>query len=370
MSNSNFLVNVPLNNLSFGFVAFGLLRECHRRGLSPCIMPIGGNVDLSAQEINQDFGSWLNNNINKTIFKHNRKNLALRLWHINGSLESLSKSQHLLTFFELDSLTSPEINILKNQDTVFVTSKYTQQIFEEVGVSSTYVPLGFDKDNFYPTDKKYFDDDSIVFFLGGKWEFRKHTERTIRAWVKAFGNNKKYRLHCSVYNPFFHQNPEECLKINKQLFHHALDNKNIWNVEWIPPVKTNAEYNDIINSANIVISFSGGEGRNLPLMHGIGLGKHAALLYAHSHKDFASEDNAVLVKPNGKVKAADGVFFHENGPFNSGGNFFTYSDDDAIAAMEEAVKRYESNPINTAGLKLQEITYKETVDSIFNKMFA
>ena len=48
----------------------------------------------------------------KALHSHNRDNPIFKLWHLNGSLESLSKDQLLFTFYELDQPTKQEINII------------------------------------------------------------------------------------------------------------------------------------------------------------------------------------------------------------------------------------------------------------------
>ena len=79
--------NVPLNGVSYGSSSIAILREVYKRGLSPCIFPISGQVDLSAQKEDQDFNLWLQSCINKAPKYHKREDWAFRLWHINQSME-------------------------------------------------------------------------------------------------------------------------------------------------------------------------------------------------------------------------------------------------------------------------------------------
>jgi len=354
-----FALRMPYNNVSFGFCSYAITKELFRQGYNPCIFPIG-QWDTSAQVINQDFGLWLQNNMGKAIYKHNRANKCVTLWHINDALHSFSEKQTLITFLETDSCSPAEVNILNNQEMVFVTSQYTKEVMEENGVRRVkYLPLGFDKDNFYPTNKTYLSEDITVFGLFGKFEMRKAHARCLKTWASIYGNNPKYRLHAAVYNPFF--SPED----NQRLIAQALDNKVYWNISFLPYMKTNAEYNDFINSIDIAISMSGGEGFNLPLFHSIGLGRHAVALAGHVHLDYCNSDNCVLVPPNGKIRAVDNAFFQENSPFNTG-NFFSYSDDDFVSGLKEAEKRMSISRRNEAGLKLQNLTYKNTVETILS----
>ena len=58
------------------------------------------------------------------------------------------------------------------------------------------------------------------------------------------------------------------------------------------------------------------------------------------------------------------MFFKEGANINQG-NIYDFNEDEFIAGCEEAVKRYEANPVNQAGLKLQdEFTVEKTFDQI------
>ena len=85
---SDFSINCPVNSVSFGQVSTAILREFHKKGMEPCIFPIGGNLDLSTQKEDKEFSDWLTNCSNKALYSHNRDIPTFKLWHLNGSLES------------------------------------------------------------------------------------------------------------------------------------------------------------------------------------------------------------------------------------------------------------------------------------------
>ena len=75
-----------------------------------------------------------------------------------------------------------------------------------------------------------------------------------------------------------------------------------------------------------------------------------------------------MVNPSGKIPAYDGRFFKEGGPVNQG-EIFDWKEDDFIDACEEAIKRYQNNPVNEEGLKLQEeFPVSKTVDLILEDL--
>ena len=210
-----------------------------------------------------------------------------------------------------------------------------------------FVPLSFDKYNFSRKDKKYFSDDRIVFNLVGKLEKRKHHKKLIQTWLKKYGNNRKYYLQCAINNPFIP--PEQ----HQPLIASILEGKNYFNISFIGGMPLNSSYNDYLNSGDIVIGMSGGEGWGLPEFHSVALGKHAVILNAHSYKDWANENNAILIEPNGKIEAYDNMFFHKGAPFNQG-NIFDFDADDFISGCEKAIEKVSSNRLNQEGLKLQD----------------
>jgi hypothetical protein len=351
-------INCPVNSVSFGQVSVALLKELHKRQEDVKILPIGDKIDLLSQKDDVEFSKWLDGAVKSFNKTHKREDAAFKLWHLNGSNTFLSDNQALFTFHELDSPTESEVNIAKNNRKVIFSSTYSTEVFKAKGVNAHFVPLGFDTNNFEVLDKQYFDDDRVVFTLSGKFEFRKHHGKILKAWAEKFGDNNKYFLQCALFNPFLNaQN-------NNDLIARSLDHKKYFNMSFLGPMEKNSEYNDYLNSGNISIGMSGGEGWGLPEFQSVALGKHAVILNAHAYKDWANKDNAVLVEPSRKVDCIDGLFFRKGDPFNQG-QMFDWDEDDFISACEEAVKRVESNRVNEAGMKLQEdFTYGKTLDGI------
>lgn len=353
-----FAVQVPINSLSLGQTSIAILREMYQRGLHPCIFPIG-QVDISAQKQDEAFNQWLSNCINKSIFNHDRKNPCLKIWHLNGSLESVSEKQVLLTFYELDSPTPAEINIARNNTKVLFTNSYTTEIFVRFGLNNIdFVPLGFDKHNFNVKEKTYFNDGRITFNVAGKLEKRKAHEKIIKSWIKRFGNKHGVFLQCAVYNQFL--KPED----NQALFNQICEGKRYFNVNFLPFMQQNELFNDFLNSGDIYIGMSRGEGFDLCAFHSLALGKHGVILDAHAYQDYITSENAVCVPPCGKIEAYDNYFFKKGLPFNQG-SIFEWDENQFIVACELAIERVRKNRVNKEGLKLQEqFNFSKTTDRI------
>lgn len=355
-------LHLPINSVSFGQLSTLILRTAHDRELKGntnidwSLFTIGP-VDLSSQAINQEFGTWLQGKILKSHETYSRDIPIFKLWHLNQSLESYSTKQTLLTFYELDNPTKIEMNIARNNKLCF-SSKYSCDVFKIFGLETKFLPLAFDSYNFQTLTKKFHTDGRIVFNLCGKLERRKHHGKILQSWIKKFGNQNKYVLQCAVYNP--HLNDQQ----NNELLRQIIGNDKPFNVTFLPPMKENIIYNDFLNSANIIIGMSGGEGWGLPEFHSVGLGKHAVLLNAHGYKSWAEKDMATFVQPNGKITSVDNIFFKQGEPFNQG-NIFDWNEDEFITACESAIKKAEANPVNIEGLKLQtEYTKEKLLDNI------
>ena len=356
-------LHVPVNQVSFGQLSTLLLREVYNsKELDSSIFLIGNSVDLASQKnLDQDFLNWLQNQIKDTLSTHDRNTDTFKLWHLNGSLESISNNQTLLSFYELDQPTKEELNIARNQKNTIFTSTYTNNIFKEHGCKNThFIPLPFDKYNFGVTNKTYHTDDRIIFNLCGKLEKRKHHKKVIRAWLKKYGNNSKYFLQCSIYNPFIKAEDQQ------KLIYDILEGKNYFNISFLGMMQKNEVYNDYLNSADIILGMSGGEGWGLPEFQSVAMGKHGVILNAHAYKDWANKDNATMVEPSGKIEAYDNMFFQKGSIFNQG-NIYDFNEDDFISACDKACEKVRLSKINKNGLKLQDqFTTEKFLKDIIN----
>lgn len=354
--------NLPINSVSFGQVSTALLKRLKERGTETNLFEIG-SIDLSSQEEDRDFISWIEESLKRAKESHDRNSKIFKLWHLNGSLQSYSNEQHLLSFYELDDPTPFELNIARNS-VLYFSSEYTVDVFKSKGVDAEYIPLFFDHYNFKDTGKKYFDDGRIVFNLVGKFEKRKHHAKVLKAWASKYGNNKKYFLQCSTFNPFL--KPQD----NNALVANALGGQRYFNISHLPFMAKNSIYNDYLNSSNIVIGMSGGEGWGLPEFQSVALGKHAVILNANGYKSWANSDNSILVEPSGKIDSEDGMFFKKGLNINQG-QIFDFNEDDFISACELAIKNVEQNPVNENGIKIQsDFSIDKTLDIISNKLNA
>ncbi len=359
---SKFCFNAPLNGVSFGQVATHLLRGFFSKEIYPELLPVGGQADLASQPKDEEFEESIKKCVAAYLSNHTRSNPSLKLWHINGAMESCSKNVTLLTFHELDDLTEVEKNICKSMDKIIVTSDFSKDVFSSHEISTVKIPLAFDEYNFFSLNKNFFSDDRVTFNLCGKFEHRKHHKKIIQSWAKRFGNDKKYQLQCAVFNPFLSEDQ------NKQLFADSLSNTDYFNIQFLPFMEKNKSYNDFLNSGDVIIGMSGGEGWGLPEFQSVAIGKHSVILNAHSYKEWATEENSCLVEPSGKIDVYDGMFFKKGTTYNQG-QIFDWTEESFIDGCERAINKVEASRTNKAGKELKEkFSISNTVDLILNEV--
>jgi hypothetical protein len=356
------IVHAPINQLSLGQFSFNILRELYNKKVQVVLFPYG-TPDLTSYRIDQQFGNWIERSVNSRYEKLDRNTPSLALWHINGSESKFSDKQYLYTFHETDSPTPEEINIVNQQEFTFFSSEWSVENFKTYGASNVgFVPLGLDSD-FRELEGRQISDEITHWVLAGtKFEQRKNTELIIRSWLKKYINNPKHHLTLMVNNPFY--KPEQM----NQVYSAVLGGSKPFNVNILPPVKTNNEMNHLYNSVDIDLSgLSGAEGWNIPAHTCTALGKWSIVLDHTGHRGWATKENSILVEPTGMRPVYDNVFFHKGTPFNQG-NIYNVSEErifDAFALAEQKAK----TP-NIEGKKLREKhTYSNTVEKILEKIF-
>lgn len=369
-------VHAALNPLSMGQVGFNLVRELYRRKVRCAIFPYGG-VDLSAYRIDPQFGAWLTQAINERYTRIDRKIPTLNCWHVRDSEMRLSDRQITLSFHETDQATPHEVGIVNQQDHTFFTSSWTVDNFLTFGAQNvSFVPLGLDED-FTPAIQRLVPPDVTHWVLVGKWEdLRKMTGTKIAAWMKRYAGNREHQLTLCVDNPFYqkrvHPNGQvEGFDMNDlyaRLFNSADWQKaKPFNVNILPHLKTNAEMNQLYQSADIDLSgYARAEGWNIPAFTATALGKWSIVSNVSAHKDWATASNSVLVEPTGAIKAVDNLFFREGDQFSQGNvaDFAPEAFDEALVRAEKLAK----TP-NVEGAKLRTThTYAKTVDAILAKI--
>lgn len=368
------IVEAPVNNLSLGNVSYNFLRVLKNKKIKVLYCPIG-NIDLSSYNSTEEFRLWLQTASSNFLKSYSRDVPTMKIWHCNGSHQFPSDKRYLLTFQESDQGTPEEINIIKNTDKTFFCGEYSKDVFSEYGLTNIdWFPLGFDEESFRKIEKKNVDDNRINWFLGGKWEARKNSQRLLKLWVNKYGllpgqpwlDDNKHFLNCAVTNPFFHD--EGMKNYFQQQIHEALGGKRYYNIQFFDHLKSNNEYNALLNETHIDLTgMSSAESWNLPAFQVTALGGWSIVLNATGHKSWANDKNSILVNPISKRQIYDNIFFTQGHPFSQG-NVFDFNDEDLLLAMDKAARIARTS--NVEGEKLRDMTYEKSVSQILNKIEA
>lgn len=352
----------PFNYTSIGQSGYNLYKELVKK-TDVALFAIGPYA-IECFEVEQNEIDEIHKSVANARNSFSRKNPTLKFFHIRGSEESVGSNPNLYTFHETSGLTDYEAMCLDQHDTVFVSSRYAKEVFDSTlkNAKTIYAPLGFDSSSFYRIEQSGIDLDVITFGLRGKLESRKNTIRVLKAWIKTFGGDPRYRLDCSIHNPFYSNEEQSSMVIN------ALPDKRLpWNVNILPFCQSNKLYNEVLNQADIDLTgMSGGEGFNLPLFQSLALGKQAIVLNAHAHKDYCNTNNSILIDPSGTIDAVDGKFFVE-GDITNQGEWFDFREKDLIEAMVYAAEE-RGKLRNTEGEKLQSWTFENTAKIILENL--
>ncbi len=356
-------LHLPLNTVSLGQVSFNILRELYRRKIQ-CVLYPRGPVDLSAYKIDAQFGQWIERAVNTRLTKLDRKVPTFCLWHISDSQFRISDRQVLFSFHETDSPTETEINLVNQQDATLFSSNWSVENFSTFGAQNvSFVPLGLDED-FKPIAHRLVSPDITHWILVGKAEQRKNTQLIIQTWIKRYGGRREHQLTLCVHNQFFQPG------VMDQFYASCFpDGKKPFNVNVLPQLKTNAEMNQLYNSADIDLSgFSGAEGWGIPSHTCTALGKWSIVSNCSAHKDWATAANSILVEPAGVREVYDGAFF-QKGAAVSQGNIYALSVESLNEAMDRAEKVAKTPNVEGAKLREQH-TYAKMVDAILAKVEA
>ena len=361
LSNNKIIFKTPINNLSFGNVAYNILKSLAKRGTEVCIFPVSNKIDLSAFDITENLSNVIKNSIENRYKNLDTESPMLNLWHLNQAENKISKKNFLFTFHETSPSTIAERYISKCYEHVFFSSKYSSDIFSKDLENCSNIPIGFD-DEFHVVNKKYLKN-KIHFGLMGKWENRKHTQKIIKLWAEKYGNNSIFQLTCCVDNPFLSK--QDMLQKKK----NTLRGENYHNINFLPFMPKNSEVNDYLNSIDIDLGgLSGAEGWNIPSFNATCLGKWSIVLNNTAHKDWANENNSILVEPSECKPIYDNTHFFEGLDFNQG-NYYTFTEDQFNEATDKAVDFICEKRVNEKGMELKDrFTYDNTVDKIIEKI--
>lgn len=350
-------LNFPINSTSLGAAGFHFLENIEE---DFNLFPIGNSIDTAAFEpLSMALKMKVQKSLDNALGSHSIETPSLKLWHGFQGLERVSKRQALYTFHELDSLTQIEKNNLIQQEALAVPCSFNKEVFEANGVKVpiSVIPLGVDRQIFYPLEKYKNKSGPYIFLMAGKFEARKLHVEILQAFAMTFANNPSVKLRCCITNRFVEMKAVYEM-IHQQIFGGRMPN-NIEFVEWLP---TERHFADFLSSGDCLITPSRGESFNLPLLQAMSCGVQVITNPDHAHRDYITIDNSILCKSEGKAVAMDNMFFRNDGKTNTG-SWFMVSVNSIAQAMIEAYKK--GRVFNSAGIETaSKMSWKASADKL------
>jgi len=289
----------PINNMGYGVASKNILKALVEEGVKVALQPMGPIQYSSTHEAAVKLA--LSNEFNPD-------NPTLKIWH-QYDLSCVGNPTIGFPFFELDTLSSKEVESLKSVDRVFVCSKWAQSVLQKYDIDSKVVPLGVDTEIFKPSFKK--PGERFVFLNVGKWEVRKGHLELAQAFAKAFGPDDPVELWMMNDNPFY--TPEQT-KWWQGYYRDLLGNR----VKFIPRQYSEIQVCEIMNKADAGVFPAKAEGWNLELLEMMALGKPVIATNYAGHTEFCTDYNSFLLPFIGFEQAEDKCPAHPQGMWFKG----------------------------------------------------
>lgn len=332
-------IQAPINPLGYGNASYNMILALNKH-YNIALWPIG-NVALPDNKKE-------NENVirkcieNQSIF--NRSASSLRIWHQFDMAQHIGSGQHVgMPIFELNRFDSREVHHLDSLDSVFVCSKWAENVVQEQmtghgGVITHVVPLGVNRSIFH--EKGESPAGPYVFLNIGKWEIRKGHDIIIEAFCGAFDKRDNVELWMMNHNPFLSET--QTAEWQNLYKNSKLGDK----VKFIDRVKTNQEVADIMRKADCGVFPARAEGWNLELLEMMACGKPVIATNYSAHTEFCSEANCNLIEPAGLEEAWDGIWFKGQGEWAA-------LDSGSVRMLSLHMrKEFEAGPrVNVAGIE-------------------
>jgi len=301
MENLNFMT--PINRFGYGVTGINMLLQFLKRGIDVTLFPIGTSMsDPEHKDIVNRCTIGNRDTLTEGLF--NTDAPVLRNFHEHEVVFPPSRGKKIVwPFFEVDKLRSKAVQLLKGVDAIACGSHWIEQVMHDHGLKSTFIaPQGVDTKLFKPIEV-YRMDDKYTFLTIGKYEKRKGHEELIKAFLKAFPEEKDVQLWMACSNPFLERTG---LSVRNLI---SVASNGDERVTYLPQMDTHKDISVLINKADCGVFPSRGEGWGLPILEVMACGKPVIATFVTSHKDFVTPESAFEVKTTGMEVANDNIFF-------------------------------------------------------------
>ena len=223
--------------------------------------------------------------------------------------------------WETDQYDPQFLNQLSKFNELWVPSEWQKQISIDQGYPSDrifVIPEGVDGNQFKPGNEPK---GKFKVLVAGRWEHRKGTKEAIKAFLKAFPDNKNVELILCVDNWV---NQDKLDSTENRLKHYGLEDPRIKLKSFL----TKEKYLKLLQECHVFLSASKGEGWNLPLIEAIACGTPSIYSKCTGQLEY-TEGKGLGVNILGK----------EDAP-GFPGNYCTVDEDHLISQLQDSFNNY------------------------------
>lgn len=284
-------------------------------------------------------------------------------WHLFDIPERITQYKGIkvgYTTFELDTLSSKDIEAINKLNLIGTASKWGKSILDKyTDPSKTFIvnhafnkePINLIDFNISCADRNKklhktwtkllnpigLSTDTLFLSAVGKFESRKGYPELIDACIKL-GKTKPIVLIAYFYNPFIRDNFPFGYINSKYLYPEFTNSsikvykKNNFRLVLMPPAPSRNDLFSAIEHSHYFIAPSKGEGWNLPLYEAMSIGVPSIATLYSAHTEYCNQHNVIPINASGLVAASDGVFFN-----GSQGNWLDVKQENIQDAIEVAL---------------------------------
>lgn len=292
----------PINPTGYGITSYNIYKEL-RKLHDIVLFPLGGNMSVDPgedqKEIIADYHKQAAYSKNDPCFK---------IWHQFDLANRIGIGKYIgLTFFEVDKLTTTEVNMINQLDHIFVASGWAKEVLEQNGITISIgiSPLGIDPTIFnnqvnYSIRKNK---DKYVFANIGKWEIRKGHDVLLEMFNRAFNENDNVELWMLNYN--FTISKQD----NEQWINKYKNSKLGSKIKIFDRLPNHTDVAKFIAMSDCGIFPARAEGWNNEVPEFFALNKPVILTNYSAHTQYANSHNSFLIDINELEPAVDGKYF-------------------------------------------------------------
>lgn len=347
MGNDVIRMVLPINGTGYGLVGLSIVRALHERDVKFELLPIG-NIDYISQEIlgNKSFHESLYTSLNhRKVNKENNLDQFI-FWHIPHGLEYITSNSKNILYSTFETypvqhfprFQQPLENVIFSSTNSYAIA--TLKNAHNCNVYNNPIPHGFwfkDNKSIWPngvdhllTNKsidninKYWENITGIVFetvlsLCGKAEERKSTAETLTAFTLCFRKiNGNHLLLAACNNPFYPKKLENLLAQLQYIPEKILEVGTLYKrknkyILVFNRLDTRIKLYNYLTNSHFFLSFSKGEGWNLPLTDMLSLGVPCSIGKIPCYTDWLQKTKNVKKKieySNQLSPAKDEMFFN------------------------------------------------------------